>query len=74
MTRAALGAILIPITSAYIVDPPTTASPDTIEDCTSWHDVTAEDTCTSIAESWGLTEVQFFAYVSQLSIDCHIVS
>jgi hypothetical protein len=62
--EALTGAVIIGLASAYLVDPPTTASADTIQDCSSWQVVTAEDTCVSIADSWFITAVQFAAYVS----------
>lgn len=51
------------LVAAYPVEPPSTAAPDTIADCTFWQVATESDTCTSIAEYWGLTEAQIVAYV-----------
>ena len=50
---------------AYLVDPPSTAAPDTIEDCTYWHVANETDTCPSISESSYITEAQFTNYVCQ---------
>lgn len=62
----ALAFASIPLLSAaYIVDPPTTAAPDTIEDCTYWHVAEDADTCASMSAYWGLTEAQLAAYVCQ---------
>lgn len=49
--------------SAYLVDPDTTASPDTIEDCSYWVVVSSSDTCDSIESDWGVTSEQFLTYV-----------
>jgi hypothetical protein len=64
ISTLAFGLVLLPLLSAaYPVDPPSTASPDTIEDCTYWQVAADTDTCASISEYWGLTEAQFTAYV-----------
>jgi hypothetical protein len=51
-------------TSAYLVDPPSTASADTVSDCSGWHVPTIGDSCDSIAEGWLITTKDFIAYVS----------
>jgi hypothetical protein len=55
------------LTLAYLVDPPTTASADTIEDCTYWQVASEIDTCASIIGQWGplipFTEAEFYTYV-----------
>ena len=59
-----LGLALLPLLiGAYETDPPTTASPDTISDCTWWQVATETDTCAGISEYWDITEVQFKTYV-----------
>ncbi|KAK6073694.1 LysM domain-containing protein [Seiridium cupressi] len=46
----------------YLVDPPTTAAPDTIQDCTYWEVTASNDTCTNISENWCITLAQFYTY------------
>lgn len=58
----ALGALPL-LSAAYIVEPDTPASPDTIDDCTYWQIASETDTCASIAEWWGITIKQFNTYV-----------
>lgn len=55
---------LVGLARAYLVDPPTTAASDTIQDCSNWAVVTSTDKCQSIADSWGITLAQFQSYVS----------
>jgi hypothetical protein len=63
--RYLLYACLVSLATCYLVDPPTTAANDTIQDCTNWVVVTATDTCTSIASSYAITLQQFeVEYVS----------
>ncbi|KAI1850413.1 hypothetical protein JX265_001374 [Neoarthrinium moseri] len=57
----------------FTVDPPTNAAPDTIKDCTYWQVATANDTCSSISESWGLTLEQFYTYNPSLADGCVLV-
>ena len=47
----------------WIEPPPTTADPNTIKDCTWWHEASATDTCDSVAALYGLSEEQLIAYV-----------
>lgn len=59
-----LGLAVLPLLgAAYIVDPPSTAAPDTIVDCTYWQVATDTDTCANISAYWGLTVAQFTTYV-----------
>lgn len=52
---------------AYLIEPDTTAAPDTITDCTYWQVASENDTCVSISAYWGpiigFTEAQFVVYV-----------
>lgn len=41
--------------SAYLEDPPTTADPNTISECSWWIVATASDTCTGISDDWGVS-------------------
>ena len=50
----------------WMVDPPTTADPNTPEDCTWWHIAEASDTCSSISDDYFITEPSFVSYVSFL--------
>lgn len=60
----AVQVLLISLTAAeWTVPPPTAADPDTIEDCTLWHEASASDTCASVASFNGLTEEQLTTYV-----------
>lgn len=49
--------------AAYTVEPPSTAAPDTLEDCTLWQVAADSDTCASIEEYWFITDLQFMNYV-----------
>lgn len=65
MFALAFGLALLPaLGAAYQVDPPSTAAPDTIQDCTYWQVAASDDTCASISAWWGITLEQFNAYVS----------
>lgn len=50
--------------SAYLVDPPSTAASDTVQDCSGWVVTASGDTCTSLSADNGLTDDQFKTYVS----------
>ncbi|KAI0191405.1 hypothetical protein EV127DRAFT_338251 [Xylaria flabelliformis] len=58
---------LIPLTLGYLVDPPTTAPSDTIQDCTNWAVAASTDTCQSIAEDNYITLSQLYTYNPSLS-------
>ncbi|PVH93333.1 carbohydrate-binding module family 50 protein [Periconia macrospinosa] len=59
---------------AYLVDPPTTAAVDTIQDCSNWVVVTNTDKCQDLAIGNGLTEVQFQAYNPSIGSSCKLIS
>lgn len=59
-------AMLSSMAVAWPVDPESTAAPDTIADCTYWAIATAEDTCQSLSEYWGLSEAQLTTYVRSI--------
>lgn len=60
-----LGLAVLPcLGAAYLEDPPTTAAPDTIADCSAWHVAAENETCASISKSWYITEAQFVVWVS----------
>ena len=44
--------------------------PDTIKDCTYFYDSQPGDTCASIADNWGITQVQFKTYNPSIKSDC----
>ncbi|KAH6877966.1 hypothetical protein BKA58DRAFT_398058 [Alternaria rosae] len=68
-----LGLVLLPLLSAaYPEEPPTTAAPDTVADCTWWQVAAETDTCASISEYWGLTDAQFTTYNPSLADGCKI--
>lgn len=66
MLALAFGLIVLPALGAaqYTVEPPTTAAPDTIRDCTYWQVAAENDTCASIAQYNYITLEQFETYVS----------
>jgi hypothetical protein len=64
MSTATLMVGLVSLASAYIVDPPTTAAADTIQDCSAWYVVAGGESCASIAADQWITVDQFNAYVS----------
>ncbi len=53
----------LPLCSGYLVEPPTTADPRTVSDCSLWAVVASGDTCSSIARAWGISVADFSAYV-----------
>ncbi|KEY73229.1 hypothetical protein S7711_10817 [Stachybotrys chartarum IBT 7711] len=57
----------------YTVDPPTTAAPDTILDCTYWHVALANDTCEVVNEYPWLTLEEFYTYNPSLPEGCQFV-
>ena len=53
------------ITHAYLTDPPTNASPDTVTDCSNWVVATSGANCQDLAASNGLSLDDFeLVYVS----------
>ncbi|KAI0106466.1 carbohydrate-binding module family 50 protein [Nemania sp. FL0031] len=54
-------------TLGYLVDPPTTAPDDTIQDCTNWVVATSSDTCESIAEDNFISLSDLYTYNPSLS-------
>jgi hypothetical protein len=64
MSTATLMVGFISLASAYIIDPPTTAAADTIQDCSAWYVVAGGESCASIAADQWITVDQFNAYVS----------
>ncbi|KAK8071506.1 hypothetical protein PG997_011709 [Apiospora hydei] len=75
MFALAFGLALLPALGAaqFPVDPPTTAAPDTIRDCTYWQVAVENDTCASISEYWGITLEQFEAYNPSQADGCDLV-
>ncbi|KAK8037851.1 hypothetical protein PG991_001197 [Apiospora marii] len=75
MFALAFGLIVLPALGAaqYTVDPPTTAAPDTIKDCTYWQVAAENDTCASIAQYWGLTLDQFETYNPSQAGGCDLI-
>ncbi|KAI1354385.1 carbohydrate-binding module family 50 protein [Xylaria sp. FL0043] len=59
--------MLIPFTLGYLVDPPTTAPSNTIQDCSGWAVATSTDTCESIADDNFITLSQLYTYNPSLS-------
>ena len=51
------------LAKAYLIDPPTTAASDTVQDCSNWVVVTATDKCQDLADGNGITLTQFQTYV-----------
>ncbi|KAI1360466.1 carbohydrate-binding module family 50 protein [Xylaria arbuscula] len=51
----------------YLVDPPTTAPDDTVQDCTNWVEATSSDTCESIAAANFLALSDLYTYNPSLS-------
>jgi hypothetical protein len=52
---------------AYLIEPPTTALSDTVEDCSNWVVVSSSDKCLTLAEDNGITLAKFQTYVSMNS-------
>ncbi|KAI0121074.1 hypothetical protein BJ170DRAFT_644754 [Xylariales sp. AK1849] len=57
----------------FLVNPPTTADPNTIADCTYWQVAASNDTCASISAYWGITVAQFETYNPSVGGDCELV-
>ena len=51
---------------AYLVDPPTTAAPDTAEECSNWMVAENSSTCEEIAEYNWITVTQLKRWVSNI--------
>lgn len=66
-------ATLFVVSSAYLVDPPTTAPSDTITDCSNWAIVTSADTCQSLAAANFITLAQFDTYNPSVGSKCVLV-
>ncbi|KAI0449632.1 carbohydrate-binding module family 50 protein [Xylaria acuta] len=59
--------VFIMPTLGYLVDPPTTAPDDTIQDCTNWAVATSSDTCESIADDNFISLLDLYTYNPSLS-------
>jgi hypothetical protein len=62
---------VLPCASAYIIDPPTTAAADTVQDCSAWHVAETGNTCDQIAENYWITPEDFASYVSIVTKGVH---
>ncbi|KAI0838519.1 carbohydrate-binding module family 50 protein [Hypoxylon sp. FL0890] len=57
--------------SAYLQDPPTTADPNTVSDCSWWIVATSTDTCAAIAGANGISVSDFeLVYNPSVGADC----
>lgn len=65
---------LLGLSSAYTVDPPTTAPSDTIKDCTAWVVVAATDTCAALASDNSITLAQFNQYNPSTASKCVLIT
>ncbi len=54
----------LPLCSAYLEPPPTTADPSTVSDCSWWVVVASEETCLSITKARAMSVADFSDYVS----------
>ncbi|KAI0413503.1 carbohydrate-binding module family 50 protein [Xylaria grammica] len=59
--------VFITPTLGYLVDPPTTAPGDTIQDCTNWAVAMSSDTCESIADDNFISLSDLYIYNPSLS-------
>lgn len=66
-------AALLTVSSAYLVDPPTTAPSNTIADCSNWAIVTSADTCQSLADANFITLAQFNTYNPSVGSKCALI-
>ncbi|KAH8163292.1 hypothetical protein CIB48_g4954 [Xylaria polymorpha] len=64
-----LVSLLVFITPAlgYLIDPPTTAPDDTIQDCTNWAVASSSDTCESIADDYFISLSDLYTFNPSLS-------
>ncbi|KAH7625384.1 hypothetical protein B0T09DRAFT_62838 [Sordaria sp. MPI-SDFR-AT-0083] len=58
---------------AYLVDPPTTAAPDTAEECSNWMVAENSSTCEEIAEYNWITVTQLKRWNPSLGASCSLV-
>ncbi|KAH7382372.1 hypothetical protein DE146DRAFT_740009 [Phaeosphaeria sp. MPI-PUGE-AT-0046c] len=72
-SEAVIGALLATSVSAYLTDPPTTASSDTISDCSGWEVAGADSTCKSIADKWFITAEYFAYYNPSTAAKCNLI-
>ncbi|KAJ4994209.1 LysM domain-containing protein [Stagonosporopsis vannaccii] len=69
-----LALVVLPhLGAAYLDPPPTTAAPDTIEDCSYWRIATETDTCASISKNAYITETQFSTYNPSVADNCNLI-
>ena len=54
----------LPLCSAYLEQPLTTADPSTVSDCSWWDVVASGDTCLSVANARTMSVADLSAYVS----------
>lgn len=71
-TLSVLATFLV-VSSAYTVDPPTTAPSNTITDCTNWAVVASGDTCAALASTNGITLAQFNTYNPSVGSTCVLI-
>ncbi|KAK4118091.1 carbohydrate-binding module family 50 protein [Parathielavia appendiculata] len=61
------------LSQVFWVEPPTTADPNTIEDCTLWHIAESGDTCPSVSSANFITPEQLAAYNPSLAGSCQFI-
>ena len=57
-------ALFLSLSSAWLVPPPSTADPATVQDCSGWTTIAASTTCASIARDNAVSVSDFILYVS----------
>ncbi|KAJ9143047.1 LysM domain-containing protein [Pleurostoma richardsiae] len=59
IVNTALLGLHLSLACAYLTDPPTTADPNTVSDCSYWVVAASGDSCTAIAADYGISEIDF---------------
>ncbi|KAH6717692.1 hypothetical protein BKA61DRAFT_716055 [Leptodontidium sp. MPI-SDFR-AT-0119] len=61
-----------PFTHGYLEDPPTTAAPDTVQDCSYWDIATSRSTCADFATIWAISLADFVTYNPSVGTSCQL--
>ncbi|KAH8647869.1 hypothetical protein BX600DRAFT_518279 [Xylariales sp. PMI_506] len=61
--------------AAYLMNPPTTADPNTVPDCSYWVVAEVRESCASIAAAWSISLSDFeYLYNPSVGPGCYLVS
>ncbi|KAI8944635.1 hypothetical protein F4801DRAFT_571068 [Xylaria longipes] len=68
-----LHALFLNLVVGYLIDPPTTADPATVSDCSNWVVISNGDTCQTIADDYFITVEDFSDYNPSVDSSCKLV-